>query len=268
MINNSRVGKLLCVDDESGVLNALKRVLRDPGIEISTALSGGAALDIIKNTKIDVVLSDINMPEMTGIDLLQHIKTISPNTIRLILTAADDNDSIIDAINKGEIFRFINKPWDVDTLKTVIAHSFEHYFMIENIELLQNENSRINEDLAGNMLEFQQKSSEMQHMINVQRNVMDSLDVCLIYIDSISEQIFFNTKTKNNMNFKQDMTFSEFKKWLDPDVFERLINIISVDYIETREILKIGKINMAITSLGTTDRYLGYLLTEAGVGDI
>jgi len=87
---------------------------------VFTAISGPAALDIIKKHPIQVVVSDQRMPEMRGIDLLREVKKISPNTVRILLTGYADLGAVMDAVNSGEVFRFIEKPWSNTRLKTTV----------------------------------------------------------------------------------------------------------------------------------------------------
>lgn len=110
------LGNVLFVDDEISTLKSIKRLLSMHGFEILTANSGEEALEIIRANNIAVCVSDQRMPGMLGTDLLTKAKEISPLTVRMILTAYTDLDSLLGAINNGEIFRFILKPWNDEAL--------------------------------------------------------------------------------------------------------------------------------------------------------
>jgi DNA-binding NtrC family response regulator len=104
--------KVLLVDDSPNILNALLRVFRDEGYKIFTANSGKAALEILKKESIDLILCDENMPEMPGTELLRFARVQYPQMVRIMLTGLFDLELAKTAINKGEVYKFFNKPWD------------------------------------------------------------------------------------------------------------------------------------------------------------
>lgn len=114
--------RILCVDDEPGILRALSWVLKKD-YDISTAGSGEEALLILKDNDFDVIISDQRMPGMMGADLLDKVRLLRPRAIRILLTGYSDIESILDSINKGEIFRFIKKPWQIPELKRVVGEA-------------------------------------------------------------------------------------------------------------------------------------------------
>ncbi len=112
--------KVLCVDDEINILISLRALLRSK-YEILIATSGEEALEILrKEPAIRVLISDQRMPKMLGAELLREAKKISPGTMRLLLTGYSDLQSIIDSINEGEVFRFINKPWNNQEIRFIV----------------------------------------------------------------------------------------------------------------------------------------------------
>ena len=117
---------ILFVDDEENILSALVRLFRKEDYEIITATSGMDALKIMEEKDISVVVSDNRMPGMTGIDLLAKAKEISPDAMRIMLTGYSDLEAAIAAINKGEVYRFITKPWNDEELKLTVMQSLEH----------------------------------------------------------------------------------------------------------------------------------------------
>lgn len=112
-------GKILFVDDERQILIALRALFRAK-YDVFIANSGDEALEIIRREHIHAVISDQRMPRMTGAELLREVKKISPSTMRLLLTGYSDLKSIMDSINEGEVFRFINKPWDNAALQATV----------------------------------------------------------------------------------------------------------------------------------------------------
>lgn len=107
---------ILIVDDEESILKALSRILRHEELQILTARSGTEALQITRNSHVDMMICDIRMPEMTGNHLLSIISSEKPEIIRTVLTGYTEVNSIIESINKGHIARFFIKPWNNDEL--------------------------------------------------------------------------------------------------------------------------------------------------------
>jgi response regulator RpfG family c-di-GMP phosphodiesterase len=103
---------LLFVDDESSILSSLRRLFRSLGYTIYVAESGQQGLEILKQHPVDLVISDMRMPEMDGAAFLEQVEKKYPDTVRILLTGFSDIASTIDAINKGKIYRYISKPWE------------------------------------------------------------------------------------------------------------------------------------------------------------
>ena len=127
---------LLIVDDEPGILSSLRRLLRPAGYKIHTAESGQAGLLVLEQEVVDLVISDMRMPEMDGAKFLEQVRARWPGTTRILLTGYADVNSTIEAINRGEIFRYIAKPWDDNDLMLVVRDALER-------RRLQNENARL-----------------------------------------------------------------------------------------------------------------------------
>ncbi|MDX2129045.1 MAG: response regulator [Chloroherpetonaceae bacterium] len=115
---------ILLVDDEPLVLQSLSATFRRQ-YNIFTATNGKDAIEVVRQNQIHVVLSDQRMPGMLGHEVLRIIKTISPSTIRILLTGYSDLDAIMSSVNSGEVFRFLTKPWKVDQLRETVAAAVE-----------------------------------------------------------------------------------------------------------------------------------------------
>jgi response regulator RpfG family c-di-GMP phosphodiesterase len=107
---------VLCVDDEPAILSALKRALRAPDIAVITATSGAQALEFMAELPIDLVISDMRMPGMDGAQLLERACRKWPDVVRILLTGHSDMAATILAVNRGRIFRYLQKPWDESEL--------------------------------------------------------------------------------------------------------------------------------------------------------
>ena len=116
---------LLCVDDEANILSALKRLFRPHGYRVLTALSGEQGLKLLGETGVDLVISDMRMPEMDGASFLEQVRQRWPDTMRILLTGYSDITSTIAAVNRGEIYRYISKPWLDDDVVMVVRQAFE-----------------------------------------------------------------------------------------------------------------------------------------------
>ncbi len=111
---------ILLVDDEAPILKALSRLLQYEGYNIRATTSPEEAVEILRKEEIHLVISDHTMPGMTGIEVLRKARLLRPDTVRVILTGNANLDMAMDAINQGEIYRFLTKPWDNnDVLITV-----------------------------------------------------------------------------------------------------------------------------------------------------
>ncbi len=117
----------LFVDDEQNILCGIKRLLSWQPFNILTATSAEKGLEILASNNIQAVISDFRMPGMNGVDFMKQVKNLYPDTVRIILSGYADIDSILEAINHGEIYRFITKPWNDDDLKVTISQSIEVY---------------------------------------------------------------------------------------------------------------------------------------------
>lgn len=104
--------RVLLVDDEPEVRTALRRTLYVPGYSIEEASDGQEALDLAKKTEFDAVVTDYNMPRLDGVTLLQRVRILRPDTVRILITARADLNVAVRAINEDAVHRFLLKPWD------------------------------------------------------------------------------------------------------------------------------------------------------------
>ena len=122
--------KILLVDDDSNVLDGYRRSLNKEFL-METAEGGTQALAMAaEKGPYAVVISDMRMPEMDGIQLLSRIKAIAPDTIRVMLTGNADMDTAINAINEGSIFRFLNKPCSREIMARTITAALVQYRLV------------------------------------------------------------------------------------------------------------------------------------------
>lgn len=137
---------LLYIDDEVNNLVAFKANFRRD-YEIHTAETTGKALDILKTTKIHIIITDQRMPGKNGVEFLEEIMPEFPDPIRILLTGYSDIQVVIDAINKGQIFRYITKPFSDVEIKMAIDNAMEVYNLREENRELLKKLSEANEQL-------------------------------------------------------------------------------------------------------------------------
>ena len=118
---------ILIVDDEENILHSLKRTLRSEFFDVIATPDPQEAIDHAKRGDISLIISDHQMPRMTGVEMFKQIKVINPHIIRIMLTGKAGLEDTVQAINEGEVFRFIRKPWDDIDLKITIRHALMQY---------------------------------------------------------------------------------------------------------------------------------------------
>jgi response regulator RpfG family c-di-GMP phosphodiesterase len=141
------VRTILCVDDEPNILSALRRLFRTTGLRVLTAESGAAALDILSTESVDLIISDMRMPMMSGAELLQQVRSRWPAVTRLLLTGYADISSTISAINEGQIYRYITKPWNDGDLLSIVKDAMERKALEDDKKRLEALTARQNEEL-------------------------------------------------------------------------------------------------------------------------
>lgn len=183
--------KILCVDDEKNILRSLERLFMDEEYEILTAGNGEEALALLaEQPGVQLVIADYRMPGMDGVDFLKQVNEQWPKTIRIVLSGFADMAAIVGAINEGQIYKFIPKPWNDEELKGTIAKALEVYFLRQRNEKLTDElmeaylkmeavNSNLEEEVRArsDALIFQNNAMHFAH------KVMDALPAAVVGLD-------------------------------------------------------------------------------------
>lgn len=121
-------GTVLVVDCEANIGSSLQRLLRPDGYLVLAATSPQQAFEMLATNRVEIVIADQRMPNMTGTEFLGRVKDLYPDTIRMMLSGFAAAESVIDAVNHGEIFRFFTKPWNDQALRQSIQEAFHHYW--------------------------------------------------------------------------------------------------------------------------------------------
>ncbi|MEW8507383.1 MAG: HD domain-containing phosphohydrolase [Candidatus Thiodiazotropha sp.] len=144
--------KVLMVDDDRNLLDSFRRQFRKR-VNLETATSGADGVQAVSDGgPFAVVISDMQMPNMNGIEFLSKVRTISPNTVRVMLTGNANLDVAIDAVNDGNIFRFLNKPVETDQLYQTITDSIQQYRLVTSEKILLNKTLKGAVDLMADIL--------------------------------------------------------------------------------------------------------------------
>lgn len=124
---------VLFVDDEENIIHSVERLFREKDITFRSALSARAALSIVQEETVAVIVSDNLMPGMSGIEMLCRVRDISPATVKVLMTAHADLATAVEAINRSEIFRFVLKPWVNSEFTWVVQESLARYQTIQSL---------------------------------------------------------------------------------------------------------------------------------------
>ncbi|NJK93549.1 MAG: response regulator [Bacteroidales bacterium] len=155
------MGKLLYVDDEPNNLLLFKLNL-EKWFEIETSFKPREAIKIIEKGNIEVLVTDQRMPDMTGIELAKQVKESFPLVTIIILTAYDDTNVMLQALNLGGIFRYLLKPWDLNDLKQTISSAFEAYELRKKNETLIRDLQEKNNQIHTAYLKIQQLKEKLE----------------------------------------------------------------------------------------------------------
>jgi response regulator RpfG family c-di-GMP phosphodiesterase len=147
---------LLFVDDEPNMLSALRRLFRPLGHQVLLTGSGAEALELLQSRSVDVLVTDMRMPAMSGAELLAQVAERWPSTMRILLTGYTDMDSAIAAINSGHIYGYYTKPWEEAELRLGVVNALrekrleeERQRLLEELEARNRELSELNTSLDG-----------------------------------------------------------------------------------------------------------------------
>ncbi len=185
--NGSKSQRILIVDDEEIVLVALYETLRREHYEVVTTSDPATALAELKKKEFSVIITDQRMPALTGLELLAQARRIQPNATRILITAVLSLDTVIDAINKGEIYRFVVKPWLREELLVTVKNAVQRYDLIRQNAHLQATTQAMNGQLVdlNRALEQQVKLVALQNekLVDMNRaleqNLLRSMELCL-----------------------------------------------------------------------------------------
>jgi two-component system NtrC family sensor kinase len=185
MIVKTEEIKILCVDDETNVLRALQRIFLDDDYEIVIAGSAAEGLKIIEDSgPFQVVISDYRMPGINGVEFLKEVCQCYPDTIRIVLSGYADAGAIVAAINEGQIYKFIPKPWDDSELRVTIKNCLEHYSLLKRNKELLEELAATNQFLEDKVLQRTEQLELRNRALEFSQSLLGNLPVGVVGVDA------------------------------------------------------------------------------------
>jgi putative nucleotidyltransferase with HDIG domain len=209
---------VLFVDDEVNILKALQRLLRSEHMNVLCASRAQEALELLDKQPCQVVVTDQRMPEMSGVDLLSQVRQRFPDIVRMMLTGYTEMDVAVDAINRGEIYRLITKPWSDDELRATIRQAFDHSDLKNEIKRLnqvtREQNFKLqdmNRNLEGKVRERTKQLAEKHQELRTAyvqtiRALAEAVDAKDSYTRGHSERVgVYASKIAREMGFQKDL---------------------------------------------------------------
>ena len=167
--------RILLVDDDVLILQALSRILESEGYEV---VAYDNPLEAINEKDYVAVITDFMMPGMNGIELLSAIRKSNPQAVRVLLTAAGDFKIASEAVNRGEVYRLLGKPWAIPDLTSCVRQAIEHYHLVE-------ENARLSKELAGKNEELTRINRNLEGIVVERTNgLLEGMISALDYRDT------------------------------------------------------------------------------------
>jgi len=209
---------VLFVDDEVNILKALQRLLRTEDMNVLCASRAAESLDLLEKHPTQVVVTDQRMPEMSGVDFLAHVRERQPDIVRMMLTGYTEMKVAVDAINRGEIYRLITKPWNDDELRATLRQAFDHADLKAEIKRLnqvtREQNFKLqdmNRNQEGKVRDRTKQLAEKHQQLRTAyvqtiRALSEAVDAKDAYTRGHSERVgVYASKIAREMNFPKDV---------------------------------------------------------------
>ncbi|MDA3938188.1 MAG: response regulator [Spirochaetia bacterium] len=252
-MNNKKT--ILLVDDEISILNSLTRQLRKSGYTILKALGAEEAMRLLESCTVSVIVSDERMPVMGGADFFHKIKTMYPDTIRIILSGYADSQVIINAINKGEVYRYITKPWNAEEVRSIISDAVNQY------EILHKNRQYMESILENNDL-LQKPNSSRNIFLQITSNILNDLSIPAMVVDKDGIITIANKQLSDlDTGFKEGALLENLFSVNTRDKIMEGYNSptgqtgFEIDYME-------GKLRLLIRSLRSSDPHRGLIIVD------
>ncbi len=179
----SALRTLLIVDDEPNIALALNRSLRRDGYRILIANGADEGFDLLARNRVGVILSDQRMPVMNGTEFLRRVKDLYPNTVRIVLSGYTDLQSVTDAINQGDIYKFLTKPWEDRELRETLREAFLRQELAAENARLSTEISAANQRLEATLAAKSDQLDRGETVLKVAYEALAAIPVAVLGID-------------------------------------------------------------------------------------
>ena len=207
---------ILIVDDEENILASLRRLLRRSGYRILTANGGEAGLELLAANEVDVILSDQRMPGMMGVEFLRRVKTLYPQTVRIVLSGYTELQSITDAINEGAIYKFLTKPWDDELLRANIEEAFRYKEMADEnrrlgaeVQIINQQLAEANSRLLQTLAEKERRIERNETALDIVQEALQCIPFAVLGVDDVDMVVFANIKAEKLLGGSRPLIGSE-----------------------------------------------------------
>ncbi len=248
--------KILFIDDEKEILSSIKRQFRKIKYEITTCASGKQALELLSNEEYPIVISDERMPDINGLELMKMIKEQHPDTIRIILSGYADSQTIIEAINQGEIFRFISKPWELEELLKNIAEAEAKWEANQHNKLFMKQIIEENKRLK-------MRLTYRESQLDLSQEVLDEVPTPVIIVGKEDNIEVFNNRVKSELGI--DLILGDKITTIIPeDIYTTFNDNLQKNDGTSKAITEINGLTLSlyIRALRPTDNYKGIIIIE------
>ncbi|HCY63407.1 MAG TPA: two-component system response regulator [Oxalobacteraceae bacterium] len=241
-------GTLLFVDDEPNILSSLRRLFRTSGYRIWTAESGEEGLAILAREQVDLVISDMRMPNMNGAQFLERVVETSPETIRILLTGHADLGAVVEAINKGRIYRYVAKPWEENDIQLCVRHALERQKLERETRRLQALTRRQNDRLRELNASLEEKVRVRTEQL---RQVVASLESAL---GKLKKNFLTSIRVFSNLIEMREPSLAGHSKRV-ADLARSIAQKMSLSDAEVQDIFLAGLLH-DIGKIGLSDKLL------------
>jgi len=241
---------ILFIDDEANILSSLKRLFRPHGYRILVADSGPAGLEMLEleHGAVDVVVSDMRMPGMSGAEVLEQVRLKWPDAVRILLTGYADVSSTIAAINRGEIYRYIAKPWNDDDIILTVRDALERKQLKVEKQRLEALTLRQNEELRELNASLEEKVRERTEAL---RQTMDQLSVAH---EKLKKGFFTSIQVFANLMELREGSMAGHSRRV-ADLSRSLAKKLGLSATETQDVVVAGLLH-DIAKIGLSDHLL------------
>lgn len=211
---------ILCVDDEAGIVRAIRRILKAESVNILTAESGLEGLEILREQAVALILTDYRMPNMNGIEFLERAALLCPDAFRMILTGYAEANVLVEAVNRGQIYKILYKPFQEEDIRLTVRSGLEHHArnrenraLVEELAQRNKELAILNQKLKSGLEGTKADLTISSTALSIAQQLLNEIPAAVIGVEP-SGQIVFANKLAN--------------LWFAPPEAPRLFSLVGV----------------------------------------